>query len=536
MEDDLRTVEEKVDKEKTAKYDRQLRLWGAHGQQALENSKILLLGAGPTGTETLKNLVLPGIGSFTIVDGVKVSPSDLGNNFFVTLDSIGQSRAKVTTDHLKELNEWVKGDFLEQDPVQLIETNIDYFNAFTFVIATNIPEVPLLKLAAHLYQKNIPLIIARAFGFLGYLRLATPEHTIVESKPDNPIDDLRLSNPFPSLVEHIKTVDLSVLDSHLHSHVPYPILLLQAISKWKSEHDGKAPSTSEEKAQFKQLVGNGALKPGSAEELNFEEAIAAAFKAYATYEIPYEVQTVLEDEKSKNITAESSDFWIIASALREFFEKEGSLPLQGSVPDMTSDTQSYMNLQEIYGKKSKEDLATITESVHSTLKKIGKTEDAISDEDIVRACKNSLYITLLRIRSLAEEHAKDTAKSGEIDMALEDPTDNTSWYLLLRSADRFYTQHKRFPGQEDNQVQDDVPVLQKIVTDLLSELGVNNTVTEDQVKETCRAGGAEMHNLGALVGGVAAQEVIKVITHQWVPMNNTLIFNGMNSTSTTTEL
>jgi len=49
------------DKEK--KYDRQLRLWAANGQQALEDSHLLLLssGSGTVGVETLKNLVLPGM-------------------------------------------------------------------------------------------------------------------------------------------------------------------------------------------------------------------------------------------------------------------------------------------------------------------------------------------------------------------------------------------------------------------------------------------------------------------------------------------
>lgn len=48
------------DKEK--KYDRQLRLWAASGQSALENCSLLLLNSGPgtVGVETLKNLVLPG--------------------------------------------------------------------------------------------------------------------------------------------------------------------------------------------------------------------------------------------------------------------------------------------------------------------------------------------------------------------------------------------------------------------------------------------------------------------------------------------
>lgn len=48
--------------EKEKKYDRQLRLWAASGQAALESANILLFntGSGTVGVETLKNLVLPG--------------------------------------------------------------------------------------------------------------------------------------------------------------------------------------------------------------------------------------------------------------------------------------------------------------------------------------------------------------------------------------------------------------------------------------------------------------------------------------------
>ena len=48
--------------EKEKKYDRQLRLWAASGQAALEAAHILLVnsGAGTVGVEALKNLVLPG--------------------------------------------------------------------------------------------------------------------------------------------------------------------------------------------------------------------------------------------------------------------------------------------------------------------------------------------------------------------------------------------------------------------------------------------------------------------------------------------
>lgn len=37
------------------------RLWGDHGQEALESAHVCLINATATGTEILKNLVLPGI-------------------------------------------------------------------------------------------------------------------------------------------------------------------------------------------------------------------------------------------------------------------------------------------------------------------------------------------------------------------------------------------------------------------------------------------------------------------------------------------
>jgi len=95
------------------KYDRQLRLWGADGQNKLEAAHIALFGASATGCETLKNLILPSVGKFTIIDDKKVVDADLGVNFFLDEDSIGKSRAERTAALLGELNPDVRGDYIE---------------------------------------------------------------------------------------------------------------------------------------------------------------------------------------------------------------------------------------------------------------------------------------------------------------------------------------------------------------------------------------------------------------------------------------
>jgi len=40
-----------------------------------------------------------------------------------------------------------------------------------------------------------------------------------------------------------------------------------------------------------------------------------------------------------------------------------------------------------------------------------------------------------------------------------------------------------------------------------------------------------MHTIASILGGVVAQEMIKLLTQQWLPMDNTYVFNGIVSAS-----
>lgn len=120
------------------KYDRQLRIWGAHGQQALETARICVLGTGCTATEALKNLVLGGIAGFTVVDDATVQASDLGSNFLLESASMGKLRAAAVTELLAELNEGVASSYVDEEPGNLIETNPTFFADFQLVLATQV--------------------------------------------------------------------------------------------------------------------------------------------------------------------------------------------------------------------------------------------------------------------------------------------------------------------------------------------------------------------------------------------------------------
>ena len=86
----------------------------------------------------MKNLVLGGIASFTIVDGARVTAQDLGSNFLLEAANVGSARAQSVAEHLKELNDSVDGSFIVEEPSALVAANPDCLSKFDLVIATQV--------------------------------------------------------------------------------------------------------------------------------------------------------------------------------------------------------------------------------------------------------------------------------------------------------------------------------------------------------------------------------------------------------------
>lgn len=82
---------------------------------------------------------------------------------------------------------------------------------------------------------------------------------MVESHPDNQNPDLRLDQPFPSLREHVDSIQLSSLELKEHAHIPYVILLLKFLDKWKAEKGPSLPKNRIEKEQFKEMIRQGLI-------------------------------------------------------------------------------------------------------------------------------------------------------------------------------------------------------------------------------------------------------------------------------------
>jgi amyloid beta precursor protein binding protein 1 len=113
------------------------------------------------------------------VDPTLTTGADVGNNFFLHPEDIGQSRAAATCALLAELNPDVRlHDYATLTVEELLSSeSTQLFDTFSIVVAVDVPESDLLALAAHCWQTNKPLVAARVCGFFGYLRVVVPEHT-----------------------------------------------------------------------------------------------------------------------------------------------------------------------------------------------------------------------------------------------------------------------------------------------------------------------------------------------------------------------
>ncbi|XP_018322780.1 NEDD8-activating enzyme E1 regulatory subunit [Agrilus planipennis] len=524
-------------REKHRKYDRQLRLWGDHGQKLLENAKVCLINATALGTETLKSLVLPGIGAFTIVDGEKVTEEDVGSNFFFEEDSIGTSRAQAATHALLELNQDVRGDYIDESIENVMSHTHNFFKNFTVIIATSLPEKTLVPLSKLLWEADIPFLVGRSLGFFGYIRLQTKEHTVVETHPDNENLDLRLDKPWPALKEHLDKIDVESLDNKERSHVPALVILYYYMQKFRDQHGGKLPSNRIEKEKLRQMIREG-FSPDEHGirilEENYEQAINLVNTCVNPVSIPPNVKNILEDEKCTNLNQESTPFWIMAAALKEIVEAEGSLPLKGSLPDMAADTASYVTLQQLYQTQAQLQSETLYRHAVQIARSLGQAPDTICEADVKLFCKHSSEISVIRGSCIADEYEKN---SINLALHLDDPENLIYYYIILKGLERFVSEYNVYPGQFAEQVEPDVSKLKTIIFKLLSQWG--NTaapVSDDRVHEMCRCGGAELHSVSAILAGCAAHEVIKVITHQYKVINNTFVYDAITSTSATFSL
>lgn len=352
-----------MDPENVERYDRQIRLWGQHGQNKCSQSRVCLIGCNSLGLEVARGLCLAGVGSFTILDSHKLLPEDVGCCFVPQITSIGKSRAETAKAMLLDINE----DF-----------NVDIHSLETYL-----PHVTTVSTTSH----------------------------------------------------STSTMTTNLNDSR------------------DQDTDG------EFWRQFNCVIISGVLYTSQIQRLS---------------EICWLLGVPLISCKSMGFYA------IMRHQIKEHL-------VQDTHPEWKPKNHD----------PSKADMAMIR-----------GTKPLFEEYD-------------KRVSSISQDDGED---------------DHVTIYICMTAIDMFFSTYGRLPGCRDEQVETDISKLKDCVKLMIGK-SCNQLKSLDQcLYELCRYGGAELHATSAFFGGSIAQEVIKLVTNQYLPVEDTLIYNAMSATTRALKL
>lgn len=155
------------------RYARQLILpeIGDEGQEALAQTRLLILGAGGLGVPILVNATAAGFGHITIIDDDKIERNNLNRQYIYHEGDMGEPKAKTAARFAQRLNPHCT---IHPDLSRFTADRMDMVNHFDIIIdaTDNAQTRHLANQAALLSQK--PLIFVSAIRFEGQLSVFAP--------------------------------------------------------------------------------------------------------------------------------------------------------------------------------------------------------------------------------------------------------------------------------------------------------------------------------------------------------------------------
>ena len=138
-------------------------LIGDENVQKLNNSRVLIFGLGGVGSYVVESLARAGVGSFTIVDGDKVSETNINRQIIATTSTVGMSKCTVQKSRILDINPSAKVEareifYLPENADSIDFTQYDYIVDAVDTVTAKIEIIKRAKLA------RVPVISAMGTG------------------------------------------------------------------------------------------------------------------------------------------------------------------------------------------------------------------------------------------------------------------------------------------------------------------------------------------------------------------------------------
>ena len=138
-------------------------LIGDTGVNKLNNSKVAIFGLGGVGSYTLEALARAGVGEFLLVDGDKISESNINRQILATVYTVGKDKTSVARDRALDINPTAKVAvknlfYLPENADEIDLTQFDYIVDAIDTVTAKIELVKRAKLA------RVPIISCMGTG------------------------------------------------------------------------------------------------------------------------------------------------------------------------------------------------------------------------------------------------------------------------------------------------------------------------------------------------------------------------------------
>jgi amyloid beta precursor protein binding protein 1 len=225
---------------------------------------------------------------------------------------------------------------------------------------------------------------------------------------------------------------------------------------------------------------------------------------------------------------------------------------------MKAKSADYIKLQNIYKTKARQDVAEVFVRVQELDKQLGRPV-VTPQKEVEAFCKSAGYVKLVRGRKphLAKNPLSWHDRANFAANELTNPESLLLLYIAFLAYDEYVTARKLSDtpaaasekdttgDSYDTKCEKITALSYPMLTATLKEANESidepeytevKAMLEKHIRELMRADGGELHNIASATGGMVAQEVIKVITKQYVPVDNTCLFDGIRSKTSVLRL
>ncbi|KAI5119190.1 hypothetical protein M0805_004445 [Coniferiporia weirii] len=249
-----------ITEDEAAVYDRQIRLWGLEAQQRMRNATILIVRLRGVATETVKNIVLAGIGKLVVMDDELVSEEDLGAGFFFRDEDVGQKRVDAAKQRIESLNPLVAIETVSSltplDPQNLDAT----LHGIDLVCITDADRDTLIRVNNACRRQNKPFYAGGSYGLIGYIFCDLIDHgylALDSSDPKDPSKRVRKTLPYCPLHTALRPYSWSSL-TRVQTKDLNPVVVFTVLALWEfqARHGGKLPDEDESAPELEKIAGS----------------------------------------------------------------------------------------------------------------------------------------------------------------------------------------------------------------------------------------------------------------------------------------